>query len=150
MPLRRKINDELRFDEASIVEHEHFARHHFPALAGRLVGFRIGGPFALELERDALAHNADRVDGVHYRVDALLQQVARRDLEGHGSLSIIPAGPHLHFGGPPGSRQRGTHPMLCLCSAYADLADCCKRDDLMDEKLRLPDFLATYMLRVSV
>jgi hypothetical protein len=91
MTLRWKIDDELRFDEASI------ARYDVPALAGRLVGFRVGGPFALELERDALAHNADRVDGVHYRVDALLQQVARRDLEDHGSLSIIPAGPHLQI-----------------------------------------------------
>src|ERR1700693_627808 len=88
MSLSWKVDDEFRFDKTTVVEHEHLAGRDLLMLAGCFVRLGVSGPFALELERDALAHYADRVDGIDDCVDALHQQVAHHKLDRHWVASV--------------------------------------------------------------
>src|SRR5665213_368764 len=62
--LRREVDDEARGFDRAALEDEHLPELQFVSTACRLVRPIVVGERLLELERDALAHNADRVHGV--------------------------------------------------------------------------------------
>ena len=73
MPLSGEVENELGIDHAAGVENKHVARLNFLALACADIFIEVGGPCTLELQSDALAHEANSIHRVHQRLGVGMQ-----------------------------------------------------------------------------
>ena len=77
VPLGGEVDDPARAThQATHVKHMHLTQLHLTRLASVLIGTKHLGVGLFELQRDALAHDAHRVDGVHQCLHGRIQQVA--------------------------------------------------------------------------
>ena len=76
MSLCWEVHDPARLGQLAVVEHEHLPEDDLLALAGLLIGLEVAREGILELQRDALAHDPDRVDGVHQHIHIGVEQIA--------------------------------------------------------------------------
>jgi hypothetical protein len=78
MLLGGEIDDELGAHQIAGAMHEHPAGLHLVMLARQPVFFVVLGESLFELERDALAHDANTIDGVHQSVRLGFEQISCR------------------------------------------------------------------------
>ncbi len=78
----REVDDPARSGQAMCLGYEHLSGSYFLGLAGCCICKEVFLVLILEHQRDALAHHADRVDGVHQRLGTGFQQVALYELHG--------------------------------------------------------------------
>ena len=77
VPLGGEVDDPARATyQATHVKHMHLAQLHLARLASAFIGAKHLGVRLFELQRNALAHDAHRVDSVHQCLHGRIQQVA--------------------------------------------------------------------------
>ena len=97
MTLGRKVDDKAWPQQAAVIEDMHASRNNFTGPTCFLVCFEILGERLLELQRDAAAHDANRVHGVHQCLNRRGQQIALGQFRHNSKIALIPSSSSLLY-----------------------------------------------------